>query len=220
MLFWFAAACALLLLPTPAAAQEEAPELGGEMKRWHPVTLTFTGPEADEAGEVNPFRNYRLDVLFEHAESDARLLVPGYFAADGDAAETGATSGDQWRVHFTPSETGTWTYAATLRNGPDVALTSDATSGTLATLEGASGTLTIAETDKTGRDFRGKGLLRYNGTRYLHFDNGEPFLKGGADSPETLLAYEGFDGTRALAPPGQQREGEAHTAPLHRYEPT
>ena len=212
------ALCAMLLLPTASAAQE-APALEGPMQRWHPLTLTFDGPQASETGDPNPFRDYRLDVAFEHADSGTRLVVPGYFAADGDAAETGATSGTQWRVHFTPSETGTWSYAATLRNGPDVALSLDSTSGTPAVVEGASGTFTIEETDKAGRDFRGRGLLRYDGTRYLRFEGGDVFLKGGADSPETLLAYADFDGTRALAAPGQQREGEARTAPLHRYEP-
>ena len=53
----------------------------------------------------------------------------------------------------------------------------------------------MAETDKSGRDFRGKGMLRYVGERYLRFDNGEWFVKAGADSPETLLAYEDFDDT-------------------------
>ena len=28
--------------------------------------------------------------------------MPGYFAADGDAANTSATSGNKWRVNFMP----------------------------------------------------------------------------------------------------------------------
>ena len=219
--------CPLLLMlvcigwmPTASAQTDEtAPDFSQAGMRWHPLTITFEGPEADETGNPNPFRDYRLDVTFEHEATGARLVVPGYFAADGDAAETGATGGTKWRVHFTPNQIGTWTYAASLRNGPDVALSLDPEAGTQATLEGASGTFDVGETDKTGRDFRGKGMLRYDGTRYLCFEGGEVFLKGGADSPESLLAYEDFDGTRSLAAAGEQEEGEAATAPLHRYEP-
>ena len=45
------------------------------------------------------------------------------------------------------------------------------------------------------QDFRGKGLLRYVGAHHLRFDNEEWFVKGGADSPENVLAYADFDGT-------------------------
>ena len=50
-------------------------------------------------------------------------------------------------------------------------------------------------TDKTGRDHRGKGRLRYVGRHHLQFANGEYFLKAGADSPENLLAYTDIDNT-------------------------
>jgi hypothetical protein len=43
--------------------------------------------------------------------------------------------------------------------------------------------------------------LQYTGRHYLQFaGSGEYFLKLGADSPETLLAYTDFDGTVALKP--------------------
>jgi hypothetical protein len=62
--------------------------------------------------------------------------------------------------------------------------------------DGQSGGFTIAPTDKTGRDHRGKGRLEYVGQRYLQFaETGEWFLKGGADSPENFLAYDEFDQT-------------------------
>lgn len=32
--------------------------------------------------------------------------MPGYFAADGNAAETSAKSGNKWRVHFATDKTG------------------------------------------------------------------------------------------------------------------
>ena len=62
--------------------------------------------------------------------------------------------------------------------------------------DGLRGDFEIEETDKTGRDFRSKGMLRYVGKHYLQFaGSGEFFLKAGADAPENLLAYADFDGT-------------------------
>lgn len=194
-------------------------EVEGELKRWHPVTLTFDGPQASETGTPHLFRDYRLSVTFTHPASGTEVTVPGYFAADGNAAETSAASGTNWRAHFTPSETGTWQYAASFRSGTDVALSLEPEAGSPAAFDGATGTSEIGASDKTGRDHRGKGVLRYVGARYLQFDDGTYFVKGGADSPENLLAYADFDSTYSLAEAGQQRSGEAPTAPLHRYEP-
>ncbi|NBC83485.1 MAG: DUF5060 domain-containing protein [Bacteroidetes bacterium] len=167
----------------------------GELKKWHPVTITFNGPEVNETDEYNPFLGYRLNVTFRHENGMESYTVPGYFAADGNAAETSATSGNKWRVHFTPRITGKWYYVASFRKGDQIAVNLSPTAGEPVSFNGAKGEIEIIDTDKTGRDHRGKGMLRYVGEHYLHFDNGEWFMKGGADSPETLLAYEDFDGT-------------------------
>ena len=193
--------------------------LTGELKKWHPITLTFDGPEAAEAGTPNPFRDYRLNVTFTHAGSGASVVVPGFFAADGNAGETGAIAGNKWRAHFTPHEMGTWQYTASFRSGSDVAMSLDVEAGSATAFDGASGSFNIADTDKTGRDHRGKGMLRYVGERYLRFDDGTYFVKAGADSPENLFGYVDFDDTYSTLAQGQEREGEAPTAPLHKYEP-
>ncbi len=207
-------------LPCFASCTGSGPvEIRGHMQRWHPITLTFDGPEASEAGSPNPFRDYRLAVVFTHTATAADYVVPGFFAADGNAAETSATAGAKWRAHFTPHETGRWTFAASFREGPDVVMSLDPEAGVPVAFDGASGSFEIAESDKTGRDHRGKGMLRYTGKAHLQFDDGSYFIKGGADSPENLLAYVDFDDTYSLTDPGQQRSGEAATAPLHRYEP-
>ena len=196
-----------------------AADVEGALKRWHPLTLTFEGPQADEEDALNPFRDYRLLVTFTHPASGAILTAPGYFAADGEAAETSATGGTKWRVHVTPHETGRWTYTASFRTGTDVALSLDPDRGTPTAFDGATGSFEIRDTDKAGRDHRTRGMLRYVGQRYLRFDDGTYFVKGGADSPENLLAYVDFDDTYSLVNAGQERAGEAPTAPLHRYEP-
>ena len=204
---------------TTEAADTNSATLSGELRRWHSLTLSFDGPESGEEERPNPFLDFRLRVTFAHQATSDTLFVPGYFAADGNAAETGAASGNQWRVHFTPHKTGSWTYLASFRTGPDVAISLDPMEGQPVAFDGAKGSFEVVETNKKGRDHRARGLLRYVGTRYLRFDDGSYFVKGGADSPENLLAYVDFDGTYSLAVPGQQRTGEAPTSPLHGYEP-
>ena len=78
----------------------------GEMKRWHKVTLTFDGPQTNEQHSYNPFLNYRLDVTFRNG--NRTFVVPGYYAADGQAAETSATKGNKWRGAFLPGNTPPW----------------------------------------------------------------------------------------------------------------
>jgi hypothetical protein len=118
-----------------------------------------------------------------------------------------------------PDEVGRWSYKASFRTGSDVTLSSDPKAGKPAAFDGAEGTFSIGANIKRGRDFRGKGFLKYVGKRYLQFaETGEYFLKGGADSPENFLAYADFDGTYDTAE--LKRKGEAAGAKfLHRYGP-
>ena len=167
----------------------------GELKKWHKVTIAFEGPNTAETADLNPFTDYRLNVTFKNG--DTTYLVPGYYAADGNAAETSADSGNDWLVHFCPDKTGPWTYEVSFRKGPDVAVSDYAAAGTSAGFcDGASGSFAVGPTDKTGRDLRAKGRLQYVGKHHLRFaETGEYFVKGGADAPENFLAYDGFDNT-------------------------
>ena len=174
------------------ALQGQAVVITGELKKWHPVTFSIDGPTVDQQDTINPFSDYRLQITFT---KDAETLsVPGYFAADGNAAETSATSGNIWRAHFTPPETGTWNYVISFVRGTDVAIDELAVIDEVI-IDNEAGSIVIGDTDKTGRDFRGKGSLRYVDEAYLQFDNGEWYLKSGIDSPENILAYSGFDST-------------------------
>ncbi|MDX9971605.1 MAG: DUF5060 domain-containing protein, partial [FCB group bacterium] len=159
------------------------------------MVFTFTGPSTSETASPNPFRDYRLDVTFT-APSGAKIQVPGFYAADGNAGATGATAGNKWRALFQPNETGTWTYVASFRTGTDIAASLVATDGAPTSFNGAKGSFSIAATNKAAPDLRAKGLLRYVGKHHLQFaETGEYYLKGGADSPENLLGYADFDGT-------------------------
>ena len=118
-------------------------QIEGKMKLWYPVIITLDGPQADE--QSSTFRNHRLDVTF--SQGDRSLVVPGYFAADGDAANTGATSGDKWRVKFTPDAPGRWKYNVSFRVGQDVAASLDPIAGQPGTLDGMTGEFTVEPSD-------------------------------------------------------------------------
>ena len=173
-----------------------------QLMAWHPITITINWVCASEEGGPNPFLDYRFDVQFtSYDDGGVGFTVPGYFAADGDAANTGATSGNKWRAHAT-LPAGSWAVSFQTYQGPGVAVADDP--GTA----GGSGTALFLVPSQACdgvedcRDNRGKGVLRYVGGRYLRFDNGEYFVKGGADSPENLLAYADFDDTTDLGGTG------------------
>lgn len=169
----------------------------GELKRWHKVTVTLDGPETSATATPNPFLDLRMDVTFQHGESGISYRVPGFFDADGDSANTSAHGGKKWSAIFRPDQTGEWTYRISFQEGPNVAVAESATEGRpLRPYHGLSGAFVVAETDKTGRDFRSGGRLEYVGKHHLQFaGSGEYFLKVGSDSPENILAYSDFDDT-------------------------
>jgi hypothetical protein len=196
-------------------------QISGEMKQWHKVTLTLDGPLARETDNApNPFTDYRMTVTFRHESGSPEYVVPGYFAADGDAANSSADSGTKWRAHLSPDKAGKWTYKVSFVKGKQAAVDETAPAESVAGCDGVGGTFVIGPTDKTGRDFRGEGRLQYVGKHHLRFaGSGRYFLKAGPDAPETLLAYADFDGTQS-GRARKSRPGEAApTRDLHRYEP-
>jgi Domain of unknown function (DUF5060) len=94
--------------------------LSGELRKWHKITLGFVGPFVSETDTYNPFTNYLLNATFTHSASGTSSLVPGYFAADGNAANSGASSGNVWLCHFAPDKTGQWNWAVSFRTGTNV----------------------------------------------------------------------------------------------------
>lgn len=199
------------LAESPRATGGGTPTVGisGELKRWHKVTLTMDGPSASEGGTPNPFTDYRFDVTFSNGSLS--YVMPGYFAADGNAGETSATSGNKWRAHLSPDTTGTWTWTTSFRQGTNVAQNGGGT--TVSPYHGLTGTFTVGATDKTGRDFRGKGRLQYVGQRYLrHKGTNEWFIKAGADAPENLLNNTEIDGTVTQSGTDRRHNWSAHVS--------
>jgi Domain of unknown function (DUF5060) len=178
-----------------------ATSLADEYRAWEPVTIDIHGPRLSESSDVNPFRDVRMVVTL--TQGATRRRVHGYFAADGNAADSGAVAGNVWRVHFVPDRAGQWRYAVSLRRGDDIALGDDPKAGQPADGDGTTGTIDVGDNPDTD------GMLQYVGERYLRWSgSGRAWLKCGVDSPENLLAYADFDGTRKL---GGGR--------LHLYEP-
>lgn len=180
----------------------------GALKKWHKLTFSFEGPKTSELDTVNPFLDYRLEVTFTNGTK--KYVVPGFYAADGNAAETGASSGNIWQVRFTPDTIGNWSYSVSFKEGRDIAIADTfGNAKSAGFLDGYSGTFQISETDKTGKDNRAKGRLNYVGESYLQFaETRDYFIKVGVDAPENLLGYVDFDGaTNAL---GLLKQWEPH----------
>ena len=195
-LFYFVLSSILLL----ANCQNPSTvEIQGELKKWHRITLIFDGPNTGELAETNPFLNYRLDVTF--TSDTTTYLVPGFYAADGNAAETGADKGNKWMARFTPDRTGTWEYAVSFKEGENVAIKGDVRSAKSGGyMDGITGKFTVFNSDKTGIDNRAQGRLNYVGEPYLQYEEtGKYFIKVGVDAPENLLAYEDIDATPNVA---------------------
>jgi hypothetical protein len=176
-----------------AIATKGAYTITGERRKWHTVTLDFHGPELSEtATGPNPFLDYRLHVRF--LGPGGRLVdVPGFFAADGK----GNGQGSIWRAHFTPEEAGEWSFQASFRRGEGIAVSLEAQAGEPTGFDGCRGSFHVAERDDNALGFLKWGRLEYAGNHYLKFRDGPYWIKGGTDSPEDLLAYEGFANTRS-----------------------
>jgi hypothetical protein len=201
---------------------DKGASVSGELKQWHKVTLTVDGPSARETdNDPNPFTDYRMTVTFRHGSGSPEYKVPGYFAVDGNAANSSAGEGNKWRAHLSPDKAGRWAYEVSFVRGKQAAVDDGAKTERVEGVAGQRGTFQVEKSDKSGRDLRGRGRLQYVGERYLKFaQSGEYFLKTGPDSPENLLAYSDFDGAQV----GQQgrrkpRAGEAVPSGLHQYAP-
>ena len=206
----------LLVFLISSCGEEEKEITLPEYQQWHTVTLPFEGPETSEKATDNPFLNYRLTVEFKNA--DSQYSVRGFYAADGNAAETSADSGNLWQVRFKPDKLGKWSYTAKLHKSDSIALSEDPAAGTSIELAEGSGEFNVIASDKKSPDFRAKGRL-VNSKGYFRFqDSGDYWMKGGADSPENLLAFEDFDGTYRMQ--SSNNDGEASTNDtVHSYKP-
>lgn len=208
-----------ILLVYNGIAQNQKVEVAGDLMKWHKVELIIHGPQTSELAGENPFLDYKLDVTFSNGNKSYK--VPGFFAADGNAAETSASEGNIWKVRFRPDKTGIWNYKVSFRKGENIVVKDGGELGEPVAINGAEGSFEVEESDKSGDDFRAKGRIVNGGDGYFEFqDTEEVWIKNGADSPENFLAYADFDQTSRFSLKSTVREGEADPKKsLHRYEP-
>ena len=167
------------------------PVVEGNQQVWNPLTISFRGPVASETeSNPNPFLDYRLQVMFI-GPSGQQYNVPGFFDGDGH----GGSKGSVWRVRFSPDEPGTWRYETSFRQGNQVAVNLEPNEGIPVAFDGTTGYIDIYHSNPNTPDFLKWGRLLYAGGHYLKFKDGPYWIRGGTDSPENLLAFEGFDNT-------------------------
>ncbi len=121
---------------------------GATYPKWQPITLSFDGPETSESADDNPFLNYRLIATFTHGTTSYE--VPGFYAADGQAAESGAEAGKVWQVRFSPDAEGEWTYQLSFRKGDSLAVSDDPQAGEPLAFDGTEGTFQVTASDCIG----------------------------------------------------------------------
>ena len=153
-------------------------------------TYCFTGPQLSEQSETSPFVDVRLLLVLRGPEE--RKLIPGFFAADGNAAESSARSGNQWCVHARGFAAGTYTGEVFFEQGEGLALRQNSIRGEALPGHGEKVTFTVNALQKVD------GWLEYENSPYPRFsESGKMYLKSGTNSPENLLAFADIDGTYA-----------------------
>jgi Domain of unknown function (DUF5060) len=205
------------MAPTPAPkpsydisgySATAAGTMQGEFKVWNKLTLAFVGPSTAEFGSsergpygpLDTFKDFRTDVTFTHIGTGITFVVPGYFALDGNAANSiGKTQdGSVWLTHFVPNYPGDWSWSVSFRQGENCSPNGGGESAGY--FDGVAGKFFVDVADPLevmkDNDLRKKGKLQYVGRSQLMFAGSEEYyLKAGPESPENILAYSGFDNT-------------------------
>ncbi|WP_317983500.1 DUF5060 domain-containing protein [Salinimonas profundi] len=184
--------------------------------QWQSVSINFKGPDTSETANINPFTDYRLWVTFSNGRT--QKVVRGFYAADGNAANSGAREGNVWRVRFSPPQPGVWQYEATMYTGNDIALNNDPSAGKTISLKNSSGRFEVKPGSNASSGFFALGQLYTQGRYYKTAGNDSYWLKGGTNSPENLLGFKDFDQTYRIT--GQDRDGEAQSGTqIHHFSP-
>jgi len=143
--------------------------------------------------------------------------VPGFFAADGNSAETSTDRGSQWKIRFRPDKIGMWEYTVSFRKGKDIAISDDP--GEDIKGDGLAGQFEVTDINNETSDLSSLGQISIEGHYLKREGSGTSFLKGGSDSPENFLSYVDFDQTYRFGSQAINREGEANPQEnIHKYE--
>ncbi len=183
--------CIFITIKSKASVSGNEYDIRGPLQKNHTVSIDFKGPQVHaNDNSPNPFLDYRLQVVFTSPSSD-KYNVPGFYNGDGK----GGDSGKIWTVRFTPLEQGKWTFHVYFQKGKELAIQPLTKDGQGVYFNGTSGSFDIKNFESNAKGFHKKGRLNCSGNHYLQFTNGTYWIKGGADSPEDFLAYDGFSNT-------------------------
>lgn len=187
--------CIWLLLCANASHATAAMRFSVEPSYQHEfLELEFSIKGTSETAAFNPFLNYRLQVDF--MQDDATFSVPGFYAGDGNAAQTSSDEGGIWKARFTPPYSGSWRYKVSFTRGVNVAVTDDTRVGKpVKKHHGKTGSFEVLPIPASAGGFARSGRLIYKNSHYLHTEDGEPRILFGANSPENFLAFQDIDGT-------------------------
>ncbi|HOF42200.1 MAG TPA: hypothetical protein PLD73_19205, partial [Candidatus Hydrogenedentes bacterium] len=96
---------------------------------------------------------------------------------------------------FSPDAVGEWRYRVAFRKGAGLAVSLDPDEGEPAALDGTTAGFLVRPQTDAAQGFYRLGRLEYVGAHYLKLRDDGYWLKGGSNSPEDFLAYEGFVNT-------------------------
>ncbi len=179
------------------------------------LSMNLLGPDTQETAPNNPFMNY-LNLTHITDANGITRTYRGYYAADGKAQYSSADSGNIWRTHFTPSNSGLYHYESYLYSGDKAAL-SKTNNPSLDIVAAQKGTIDISAATVAQKPFEKTGFLDIKDGFFYATRTQQYWLKAGANSPENLLGYWEIDGTYRHS--DQQREGESNTGEgLHKFE--
>ena len=133
-------------LPDNIPVNPETPEV----EIWDRTDIVLhSSTDYTEAG-YNPYQDVTLDAVFTH-EDGTEISIPGFW-----------NGGNEYRVRFSPTKTGTWTYLITSNRRDDLGLF-------------LKGSITaVANTSDT--EIGTHGFIRLSDTgRYFTYDDGTPF---------------------------------------------
>jgi len=207
----------IMMLFISFTGYSQSVNVSGPLQKWHKISVSLTLPGNNLSESEATFRNSRMDVIFT-SPNGTTIRVPGYFAADGNAANSNAKQGKVFRAFLRPNQTGNWSYRVLYYTGNNVAIAG--VNNLPSPVYNLTGSINgIAASNKSAPDLRAKGRLVYKTTgtnnerRYLQFsETGEYYLKLGPDSPENFLNYNDFDADV----PGNVNSG---FTPEHQFNP-
>ena len=120
------------------------------------------GPQADELSNApNPFMDYRMTVTFAHESGSPTYIVPGYFAGDGDAANSSATPATSGARIWRPTRPDDGPIGSRSCRAKAVALAAAQPASRLRRSTAGRGRSRSLRPTRHAPDFRARGRLQY-----------------------------------------------------------